>query len=63
METTVKQCWARSELTQRELANIVGTSEGHICRILNGVVPRMKLAREIASALNATIEELWPEDK
>lgn len=45
-------------LTQRELANLVGTDVGTISRYERGAEPSLSRAGEIAAALGVPIDEL-----
>ena len=50
-------------LSQRELAKLSGVSQTHITNLENGTrVPTITTARKIASALNTTVDDLFPRD-
>lgn len=52
------------DLYARELARIVGISEGRLHRYITGaVVPQADVAVRIAQAVVATVEDLWPSDE
>ncbi len=58
--TRIKEYRARHNITQDELANLVGVRRETITHLENGKYnPSLKLAYDIAKALNASIEELF----
>ncbi|KYK31389.1 MAG: XRE family transcriptional regulator [Thermoplasmatales archaeon SG8-52-3] len=60
MKTRIKELRARYDLTQEDLARKVGVRRETILFIEKGKYnPSLKLAYDIAKALNATIEELF----
>lgn len=60
MITKIKEYRAKSNLTQDELANLVGVRRETIVHLENGRYnPSLKMARDIAKALNTTIDELF----
>ncbi|MDX8367884.1 helix-turn-helix transcriptional regulator [Cytobacillus sp. IB215665] len=51
----------KKDLTQQQLAEIVGVSVGHICKIENGQKnASLYLLLDIADALDTTVGELIP---
>lgn len=60
MKTRIKEFRARYDLTQEDLARKVGVRRETILFIEKGKYnPSLKLAFDIAKALNTTIEELF----
>lgn len=60
MRTRIKEFRARYNLTQAELAEKVGVRRETIVFLEKGKYnPSLKLAHEIAVALNSTIDELF----
>jgi putative transcriptional regulator len=60
MRTRIKEFRARYDLTQEELAKQVGVRRETIVFLEKGKYnPSLKLARNIAKALQTTIEELF----
>ncbi|NJE62386.1 helix-turn-helix transcriptional regulator [Thermococcus sp. 21S7] len=60
MKTRIKEFRARYNLTQAELAKIVGVRRETIVFLEKGKYnPSLKLAYKIARALNTTVEELF----
>ena len=60
MKTRIKEFRARYDLTQEDLARKVGVRRETILFIEKGKYnPSLKLAYDIAKALNTTIEELF----
>ncbi|MCL6612941.1 MAG: helix-turn-helix transcriptional regulator [Peptococcaceae bacterium] len=59
-KTRIKEYRARNDLTQEDLAKLVGVRRETIVYIEKGKYsPSLKLAYEIAKALNATIDEIF----
>ncbi|MDD1672600.1 MAG: helix-turn-helix transcriptional regulator [Methanomicrobiales archaeon] len=60
MRTRIKEFRARYDLTQEELAKIVGVRRETILFIEKGDYnPSLKLAHDVAKALKSTIDELF----
>jgi len=60
MHTKIKEYRARLSMTQEELAKIVGVRRETIVFLEQGKYnPSLKLAHEVAVALNAGIDELF----
>ena len=60
MKTRIKEFRARYDLTQEDLARKIGVRRETILFIEKGKYnPSLKLAHEIASALQTTIDELF----
>ena len=60
MKTRIKEFRARHDLTQAELADLLGVRRETISFIEQGRYnPSLKLAHSIAVALNSTIDELY----
>ncbi|KUH34761.1 XRE family transcriptional regulator [Thermococcus celericrescens] len=60
MKTRIKEFRARYNLTQAELAKMVGVRRETIVFLEKGKYnPSLKLAYKIARALNTTVEELF----
>jgi len=58
--TRIKEFRAKHNITQDELANIVGVRRETIIHLEKGKYnPSLKLAYDIAKALNVSIEELF----
>ena len=65
MRTRIKEFRARYDMTQAELAHKVGVRRETIVFLEKGKYnPSLKLAHDVAVALNSTIEELflWDDD-
>jgi putative transcriptional regulator len=60
MRTRIKEFRARFNLTQEDLANLVGVRRETIVFLEKGKYnPSLKLAHDVAKALKATIDELF----
>jgi putative transcriptional regulator len=60
MKTRIKELRARYDLTQEDLARIVGVRRETIVFLEKGKYnPSLKLAYDVAKALNTTIDELF----
>ncbi|MDD1675673.1 MAG: helix-turn-helix transcriptional regulator [Methanomicrobiales archaeon] len=60
MRTRIKEFRARYDLTQEELARMVGVRRETIVFLEKGTYnPSLKLAYDVAKALRTTIEELF----
>ena len=60
MITKIKEYRAKNNITQDALASIVGVRRETILHLENGRYnPSLKLANDIAKALNTTIDELF----
>lgn len=60
MKTRIKEFRARYDMTQEDLARKVGVRRETIVFLEKGKYnPSLKLAHDVARALNATIEELF----
>ncbi len=60
MRTRIKEYRARYNLTQEELANLVGVRRETIVFLEKGRYnPSLRLAHDVARALHATIDELF----
>ncbi len=60
MITKIKEYRAKNNLTQEALAGMVGVRRETIVHLENGRYnPSLKLAHDIAQALNASIDELF----
>jgi putative transcriptional regulator len=60
MKNRIKELRARHNLTQEELARKVGVRRETILFLEKGKYnPSLRLAHDVAKALNATIEELF----
>ena len=60
MKTRIKEFRARYNLTQEDLAKIVGVRRETILFLEKGKYnPSLKLAHDVAQALKTTIEELF----
>jgi putative transcriptional regulator len=60
MKTRIKELRARYDLTQEDLARKVGVRRETILFIEKGKYnPSLKLAHEIATSLNSTIDEVF----
>lgn len=60
MVTKIKEYRAKNDLTQEALAGMVGVRRETIVHLENGRYnPSLKLAHDIAQALNASIDELF----
>jgi len=58
--TKIKEYRARNNMTQENLANLVGVRRETIVHLENGRYnPSLKLAFDIAKALNAAVEDLF----
>ena len=63
MKTRIKEFRARYDLTQEELAKMVGVRRETILFLEKGKYnPSLKLAHSIAKALHTTIDELFSFD-
>ena len=64
MKTRIKEYRARHDLTQEDLAKKVGVRRETIVFLEKGKYnPSLKLAYDVAKALNAKIEELFTFDE
>lgn len=60
MITRIKEYRAKKNMTQENLANLVGVRRETIVHLENGRYnPSLKLAFDIAKALDATVEDLF----
>lgn len=60
METKIREFRARKNLTQAELAEVVGVRRETIVFLEKGKYnPSLKLAHDVSKALDTTIEELF----
>ncbi len=60
MRTRIKEFRARYNLTQDDLARVIGVRRETILFIENGkYIPSLKLAHDIAKALKTTVDELF----
>ena len=60
MKTRIKEFRARHNLTQEDLANLVGVRRETIVFLEKGkYTPSLKLAHDVAKALHSTIDELF----
>lgn len=60
MKTRIKEFRARHEMTQQDIAEKVGVRRETIVFLEKGKYnPSLKLAHDVALALNTTIEELF----
>jgi len=60
MKTRIKELRARHEMTQDDLARKIGVRRETILFIENGkYIPSLKLAHDIAKALQTTVDELF----
>jgi putative transcriptional regulator len=60
MKTRIKEFRARYDLTQEDLANLVGVRRETIVFLEKGKYnPSLKLAHNVAKALRATIDDLF----
>jgi putative transcriptional regulator len=60
MRTRIKEFRARYDLTQEDLANLVGVRRETIVFLEKGKYnPSLKLAHDVAKALKTTIDELF----
>jgi putative transcriptional regulator len=60
MRTRIKELRARYNLTQDDLARLIGVRRETILFIENGkYIPSLKLAHDIAKALETTVDELF----
>lgn len=60
MRTRIKEFRARYNLTQEDLANLVGVRRETIVFLEKGKYnPSLKLAHDVAKALHASIDELF----
>jgi DNA-binding XRE family transcriptional regulator len=60
MITKVKEYRAKNSMTQEKLANLVGVRRETIVHLENGRYnPSLRLAFDIAKALNTTVEALF----
>jgi putative transcriptional regulator len=64
MKTRIKEFRARHDMTQDDLARKIGVRRETILFIENGkYVPSLKLAHDIAEALQSTVDELFMFEK
>jgi len=64
LRTRIKELRARHSMTQNDLARIVGTRRETILAVENGqYYPSVKLAHDIAKALQTTIDEMFVFDE
>ncbi len=64
MKTRMKELRARHDLTQQELADMVGATRMTIVFLEKGTYnPSLRLAKKISIALNTSIDELFIFDK
>ena len=58
----IKQIMRKQNLTQKELAEMTGISQGDLSKIIAGKKERLTLinAAKIAMALGFSIEYIWP---
>lgn len=55
---------ARGSRPNRVIADLAGTDVYHLSRIINGhVAPNIVLARRIADAVGAKLDDLWPAER
>jgi len=60
LKTRIKEFRAKLDLTQEDLANLVGVRRETIIHLEKGKYnPSLRLAYDIAKALNTTIDELF----
>ncbi|MDD3977793.1 helix-turn-helix transcriptional regulator [Methanomicrobium antiquum] len=60
METKIREFRARKNMTQAELAEVVGVRRETIVFLEKGKYnPSLKLAHDVSKALDTTIEELF----
>jgi putative transcriptional regulator len=60
LKTRMREFRARGNLTQEDLARLVGVRRETIVHLEKGdYVPSLKLAFDVASVLGATVEELF----
>lgn len=60
MITKIREYRAKKNMTQENLANLVGVRRETIVHLENGRYnPSLKLALDIAKALDATVEDLF----
>ena len=60
MQTRIKECRARHNLTQEKLAELVGVRRETIIFLERGKYnPSLKLAHNVAVALKTTIDEIF----
>ena len=59
MSNKVKQTRESLNISQRELAAMVGTGHATISNIETGSTPNVILALRIAKSLKTTVENLW----
>ena len=60
LKTRIKEFRAKLDLTQEDLANLVGVRRETIIHLEKGKYnPSLKLAHDIAKALNTSIDELF----
>lgn len=64
MKTRIKELRARHDMTQDDLAKKIGVRRETILFIENGkYIPSLKLAHDIAKALETTVDDLFVFDK
>jgi putative transcriptional regulator len=60
VKTKIKEFRARKNLTQEELADLVGVRRETIVFLEKGkYVPSLKLAHDVAKALNSKVDDLF----
>lgn len=60
LKTRIKEFRAKLDLTQEDLANLVGVRRETIIHLEKGKYnPSLRLAYDIAKALNTTLDELF----
>lgn len=60
MKTRIKELRARYDMTQEDLARMIGVRRETILFIENGkYIPSLKLAHDIAKALKTSMDELF----
>jgi len=63
LSTRIKECRAKFDMKQEELAELVGVRRETIGHLENGKYnPSLKLAFDIAKVFNTTVEELFEFD-
>lgn len=63
MPNKIKEILQEMNMTQMELADIVGINKSHLSKIVNGTgnYPSVKLAVKIAEALNKNVKDVFYE--
>lgn len=60
LKTRIKEFRARLDLTQDDLANMVGVRRETIVHLEKGkYIPSLKLAYDVSKALKSTVDELF----